>query len=133
MSSAELTNDDRINSQPTEPNKPFVLSKSYVQGLLQPRLCHCCSAWLPHLAPHGCLRLFSTGKCKSSCLCALPSALLPLQYNLYFQEHTPNIELPILSAVARLACCPHMQWHELSSAQAMLSMLASGQPFCCRP
>ena len=83
VNSAELTNNDRINNQLTDPSKPFVHSKSYVQGLLQPTLCQYCSAWLPHLAPHGCLRLFSMGTSKSSCMYTLPSPLLPVPYNLY--------------------------------------------------
>ena len=79
MTSAELTNNDRrsINNQLTDAGKSFVPSKSYVQGLLQPRLCAAdmsfCSAWLQHLALHGCLRLLSMGTCKSSCTYALPS------------------------------------------------------------
>ena len=73
MSSAELTDDNGFKIPLRDPEKPLVLSKSYIQNLIQPTLRHCCSAWLPHLTPHGCLRLFSMGSCRCCWMCALPS------------------------------------------------------------
>ena len=106
---------------------------SFFQGLLQPMLWHPFLAWLPHIAMHDCLRLYSMALAKFTQGVPYSQHDCHCDAICFMQKQPTTTDPTVLSAMARLTCCPHMQWHELSSAQAMLSMLVQGQACCCSP